>query len=91
MTCQGPLGGRRGGDRVHGRPKHREEGVALRPDVDAVMVADGLAQDPVMLLEHVGPSRSERPGQVGRPLDVSEQERDGPRGQFRHSTSSAAW
>jgi hypothetical protein len=64
--------------RGHGRSEHHEEGVAFgRGDVS---VADRLAQQPVMIVEQRVVRGTELLEQLGRSLDVGEQEGDGARG-----------
>jgi hypothetical protein len=62
-----------------GRTRERdEESVALRVDLDSIMLPPRLAQDAVMLGEHIGVSVAELLQQPRRPLDISKEERHRP-------------
>ncbi len=75
------LGAGGGLDGLDCRWKHREERVALRTDLNAVVRGDRAAQDLGMGGQEVVVVKSERRQQAGRPLDVGEQECDRSRGQ----------
>ena len=55
----------------------REEGVALRVDLDAAVCGDDTAECPPMRLEHVAVAVAVRCCELGRALDVGEQQRHG--------------
>lgn len=53
-----------------------EERVALGPDLDAAVLLDGGAYQPMMLLERLGVSVAELLQEPRRPLDIGEEEGD---------------
>jgi hypothetical protein len=60
--------------------EREEEGIALRVDLDAAVLVTGSAHDLTMLGECDGiPVRSELVHELGRALDVGEEESDGAR------------
>ena len=63
-------------DRVAGAPEREEERVTLCVHLDAVPVAEFLAEDSAMLGDHVGVLVAEPLQELGRALDVGEDERD---------------
>jgi hypothetical protein len=89
VSSEDALGLRRRRHRVHCRGEHGEEGVALGPEIHAVVIPDGPPQDGMVLLQHVDPSVPQGPGQVRGPFDVGEQERDRPGGKIGHQSSRA--
>ena len=90
-------GALRVGGRGHGVRRQGEdgkEGIALIQGLDPVVVADGPAHDLVMLSEDAGPAIPQPTSEIGRPLDVGEEEGDRPRGKLRHAplpTSYLRW
>jgi hypothetical protein len=82
---QAPLGGDGGVHRAGCRREGDEEGVALRSDLATASRGHGGANDLPVLVEQGRPARSQALGEPGRPLDITEQERDGPRRQARHA------
>ena len=63
-----------GEEGVRGRPEGEERRVALRVDLLSPVRCDGLAQDPLVLGEHVPVLLAEGLQQRGRALHVGEQE-----------------
>ena len=69
----------RGRDRPACSRKRHEEGVALCADLRSPARGDRLADDRAVLPEEQRPTVAEALGEVGRSLDVAEEERDGSR------------
>ena len=88
MLSEVPLCFGAGGDGIDRRCEHGEERVAFGPDVRAADLTYRRAKDRMVLLKHRRPPIAQRAGQVGRALDVREQERHRPGGKLRHATSS---
>jgi hypothetical protein len=66
------------GKRARRRRKHDEERVALRVDLDTVLLLVRLAHDPAVLVERSGiPLSAELVQQPRRALDVGEEKGDG--------------
>ena len=75
IQCALPGGG--GGGGVRRNAEHGKERITLGRKVGSVRSADGLTEDPVVLLEDVAPIVAEPPEELRRTLDVREEERDG--------------
>ena len=77
--------------RLDGRPRAREdevEPVARRPALERAVLGEGLAEQPVVIGQHLRIAVAERLEQARRALDVGEHQGDGPRrkagvGRFR--------
>src|SRR5947208_1853811 len=70
--------------RVRRPPKGDEEGVALRVDLLAAVLFECCAQNPTVLGQHLAVTVSQLLQQAGRPLNVSEEEGDGPARELNH-------
>ena len=68
--------------------KSDEEGVALCVDLLAVVLGECGAQDPAVVGEHLAVPVAQQFQQPRRPLDVREEERDGPAREFGHPRAS---
>ena len=77
VGCEVALRIHRSRDRVLRAPERDEEGVSLRVDLVAAMRRERLAQDSLVLLEHVPVLAADPLQERGRPLDIGEEERDG--------------
>ena len=66
----------RGRDRFDGVGEGRAEPVALVGELVPVVALEGVAHDPVVLVEHVGVVIAQPVQERGRALDVGEQQRD---------------
>ena len=81
--------GRVGGRHRVGRPlEGGEHGVALEVDDVTAVRGQGVGEQREVRLEHVGVPVAQPLQQVGRPLDVGEQERDRPRRQPSHASEA---
>jgi hypothetical protein len=65
-------------------PKDGEEGLGLAVDNRAAVGGERLLQEAAMLRHDLLVARTEAELQLGRPLDVSEEEADRPTGQVAH-------
>ena len=91
---QRSLCGDRGGNRVPGTLEAVEERVALGVDLLASPRTERVADQAAVLGERIGVSVAELLEQLGRALDVGEDEGDGAAVQHRHAlsrSSSEAW
>ena len=83
VVCEPELAGNGSRDGALGTAERDEERVALRVDLAAVVLCEGFAQDPAMVVEgltvELPPEELE---QLRRALDVCEEEGDGAYGQF---------
>jgi hypothetical protein len=73
------------GKRIRGLREGDEERVSLRVDLDATVPAEALTQRLSMLAKHIRVCITELAQQPRRPLDVREEEGDGPGGQLGHT------
>jgi hypothetical protein len=73
------------GHRVSGAREDEEEGVSLRVHLDAVRGAEGVSHDPTMPAQDVAVAVPEPLEELGRVLDVGEDERHGPAGKCGHA------
>jgi hypothetical protein len=73
------------GKRIRSLREGDEERISLRVHLDAAVPAEALTQRLSMLAERVRVGVAELVQQPRRPLDVREQERDGPGGQLAHT------
>jgi hypothetical protein len=78
------LGLRDGGQGAGGAGKDHEEAVALGVDFAPAVVRPRLAQEALVVGEHLGVAVAETLRQSGGAFDVGEQKGDGPRWQVRH-------
>ena len=76
----------RGGDRGRSVGEGDEERVALCVDLDATVADERVAKHATVLGQHLGVALgSELVQQLGRALDVGEEERDGARRELAHA------
>jgi hypothetical protein len=79
MPLQRPLSLDRGGESPGRREKRDEERISLRVDLDSAVGPKGLAEQPLMGLEHFGVALPQALEQPGASLDVGEQKGNCPR------------
>ena len=84
MSLQRALGLDGGQQGVQRRVEDVEEGIADGPDLDAAAGAEGAADQPIVLIQHLREARPEPLDQLGRALDVAEEDRHPTLGQVLH-------
>ena len=84
MSLQRALGLDGGQQGVQRRVEDVEEGIADGPDLDAAAGAEGAADQPIVLIQHLREARPEPLDQLGRALDVAEEDRQPTLGQVLH-------
>ncbi len=76
-----------GCDRVRRAREGDEEGVALSVYLDALVVREGFPKEPPVLGERLCVGITEVVEQLGRPLNVREEEGDGPGWELGHASA----
>ena len=90
VLSQGPLCGDRGGDRVPRPLEAVEERIALGVDLLAAPLAERVADQAAVLGKRAGVPFAELLEQLGRALDVGEDEGDGAAVQHCHALSRSS-
>ncbi len=75
-ACEGALAVTGSGDGVRGPREGDEEGIALGIDLDAVVLGDGRAKQPAVLVKRLCIVVTELVQELRRALDVGEEERN---------------
>jgi len=78
-------------DGIGGASEGHEEGISLRVDLVAATRLERGTQEGPTLCQHVGVALAQLLQQLGRPLDVAEEQRDGTHGEVLHTESPCRW
>ena len=78
-------------DRLAGASEGHEEAISLRVDLVAAILLEGTSHQGSILLQHARVALAQVLKQVGGPLDVGEEERDGAHREVVHTESPSLW